>query len=253
MACEHPRRTRLLLTKHNITLENKTFIQLADGREAKPTDRILTILETGNDVALVSDAGTPLISDPGFPLIQATHTRQYSVVPIPGASAVTTLASVCPIPLNSFRFIGFLDANRKHFKMKISELVNSSDPTIFYASPKDITKILRAIEEEGSRQRTIFLGREITKMFESFAVGTVEELLLRFDQDLEQKGEFTMVVEGAPDSPANIQLHTLLDELMKTNLRDTDIARIIGRISPLTRKVIYERIRTLKLKKSDKD
>ena len=250
LVCEHVDRTRSLLAGHDVVHAQKTFIKLADGRESKPTSRILSILEGGLDVALVSDAGTPLVSDPGFPLVREATQRGIHVSPVPGASAITAMMSVCPIPLHTFRFIGFLDPKRKNSDEAFQSTLDRNEPTMFYVSPHDIETVLRLLIDRNVGTRRMFLGREITKLHESLLIGTCAEVLQVLKESDAVRGEFTCVLEGK-DSTVDKNPEFLIRDLVEVKLSTVDIVKIVSRYSSLNRNAIYKLVQQYKLSKQD--
>ena len=253
VVCEHIPRTRTLLQFHDVDLSKTKFIRLTDGNESHPTRRVLKILESGMDVALVSDAGTPLLSDPGFPLVREAQASGIAVTPIPGSSALTAIASVCPIPLNVFRFIGFISSNRRNYESKIREVIEHTVPTVFYVSPRDFQIVLARLVESGGADRKIFIGREITKLHESFWFDRCANIGTQLDETERQRGEFTCVIEGDQSARSVVSIEELISRLIDADLRDTTIAKIVGKVSDMKRNDIYERIQSHKNRNSGVD
>lgn len=251
--CEHVPRTRTFLQFHDVDLSNTKFIKLTDGKESQPTRRVLKILDSGEDVALVSDAGTPLVSDPGFPLVREAQAKHITVTPIPGSSALTAIASVCPIPLNVFRFVGFISTNRRNYEKKIRDVLEQSVPTVFYVSPRDIQGVLARIVDSGGADRQIFVGREITKLHESFWFDRCAAIGTQLDETESERGEFTCVIEGDQSARSAVSIEELIERLLDAELRDTTIAKIVRKVSDMKRKDIYERIQSHKVRKSGVD
>lgn len=253
VVCEHIPRTRTLLQFHDVDLSKTKFIKITDGNESQPTRRVLKILDSGADVALVSDAGTPLLSDPGFPLVREARASHITVTPIPGSSALTAIASVCPIPLNVFRFIGFISSNRRNYETKLREVIEQSVPTVFYVSPRDFQVVLARIVESGGADRNMFVGREITKLHESFWFDRCANIGTQLDETERQRGEFTCVIEGNQSARSVVSIEELVSRLIEADLRDTTIAKIVGKVSDMKRNDIYERIQSHKVRKSGVD
>lgn len=156
-------------------------------------EKIIAKLEAGEDVALVSDAGTPGICDPGFKLVQGALAAGVEVVPIPGVTALATALSVSGMPMHNFLFLGFLPV-KKGRQTLFKKLVEIEYTVVFYESVHRIEKTLRQLQEMGMGSRQICLGRELTKQFETFYRGTVDEVL---EQGVATKGEFTCVLGPA--------------------------------------------------------
>ena len=191
IAAEDTRRTGLLLKHFDIQAPLTSYFQ---GNELKKMDAILSRLEQGDSVALVSDAGTPGISDPGFRLVQNAIQRQIPVVPIPGPSAVITALSVSGLPTDSFLFIGFLPHKLKRRRDILKQLESYRETVICYESPYRISESLKDILDVFG-DREIVLTRELTKTYEEVLRGKVSEIQVRIGER-NLKGEITLVISG---------------------------------------------------------
>jgi len=192
IACEDTRQTLKLLNKYNI---KKKLISYFQPKEKLKTPLILNRLEQGKDVALVSDAGTPGISDPGFPLIKKALEKGIKIIPIPGASAVTTALSAAGLPTHKFLFLGFLPPKKTSAAKLLASLKDETATLVFYAPPRKLPQFLALIEKQlGDRE--IVIAREITKIHESFLRGTPRILIERIHQT-PLKGEATILISGA--------------------------------------------------------
>ena len=191
IAAEDTRQTRRLLTHYNIRTPLTSYFE---GNQQTKCDKLIARLTTGETIALVSDAGTPIISDPGYPLLRACIDAAIPIVPIPGASAVTTAASVSGLPLHNFAFEGFLSPKAGKRKRQLSVLSNEKRTLIFFEAPHRMCRFLEGVlEVMGNRE--IVVTRELTKKFEEIFRGNVSEALQRF-RDTEPRGEFTIVIAG---------------------------------------------------------
>jgi 16S rRNA (cytidine1402-2'-O)-methyltransferase len=191
IAAEDTRRTGLLLKHFDIQSPLTSYFQ---GNELKKMETILSRLEQGDSVALVSDAGTPGISDPGFRLVQNAIQRQIPVVPIPGPSAVITALSVSGLPTDSFLFIGFFPHKLKKRRDILKQLESHRETVICYESPYRISESLKDILDIlGDRE--IVLTRELTKAYEEVLRGKVSEIQDRIGKRI-LKGEITLVISG---------------------------------------------------------
>lgn len=192
IACEDTRHTRKLLNHFAITTAT---ISYHEHNEQERAEELCQALESGKNVALVSDAGTPLISDPGFRIVQAAVDRGISVVPIPGASAVITALSVSGLRTDQFLFAGFLPARTGARRAKLNELRTVAGTLIFYEAPHRIKATLKeALDVFGDRQAVI--ARELTKLHEEFARGTLSELVEKFLQNETPRGEMVLIISG---------------------------------------------------------
>ncbi len=192
IACEDTRRASILLRHFDIS--GKRLISYHNYNEPRAISQILALLEEGTDVALITDAGTPVISDPGYALLHALHDRQLQVIPVPGPSALTAALSACPLPVNNFFFAGFLP-HKKGRKSRLEYLAALQTSFVVYESPFRIMKLL---DELGNiiPDARIFIGREMTKIHEEYLTGTIEEIRQRLG-DGKARGEFVVIVHPA--------------------------------------------------------
>ncbi len=158
-------------------------------------EKILAMLSSGKSVALVSDAGMPCISDPGADITAKAITAGYDVVPVPGANAAISALVASGLDSKSFMFFGFLSRNKKERINQIDMLKRREETLIFYESPHRLKEMLRALKDQVGETRRIVLARELTKRFEEFLRGTVEEAL-DWAENNNIRGEFCVVLEG---------------------------------------------------------
>ena len=189
IACEDTRQTRKLLTAYKIKKELLSYFQ---PKEKKKIPQIINRLKKGEDVALVSDAGTPGISDPGFPLIRETINQGFRVVPIPGASAATAALSAAGLPTHRFLFLGFPPPKKEATKKLLLSLKGEPGTLIFYLPPRKLPSFLLLIEETLGERQVVY-AREMTKIFEEFSRGTPKELIDSLKKS-SYKGEATVLV-----------------------------------------------------------
>ena len=216
IACEDTRHTRKLLNHFGITTPT---ISYHEHNEQERAEELCAALESGKNIALVSDAGTPLISDPGFRIVHAAVDRGISVVPIPGASAVITALSVSGLPTDQFLFAGFLPSRTGARRAKLNELRTVGATLVFYEAPHRIKATLKeALDVFGDRQAVI--GRELTKLHEEFARGTLSELVEKFLPNETPRGEMVLIISGqAGDLPSpsttdpNVRLVERIEQL----------------------------------------
>lgn len=161
--------------------------------------KILELLAAGKTVALVSDAGMPCISDPGADIAEKAIAHGYPVVPIPGPNAAISALVASGIPTQPFLFFGFLDRQKKKRRLQLESLQNRQETLLFYEAPHRLKETLRALLEQFGPDRRITLARELTKRYEEFVRGTIEEAL-DWAESTEIRGEFCLVVEGADES-----------------------------------------------------
>jgi len=189
IAAEDTRKTRRLLTHYEIKTPLTSYFE---GNQQTKTEKIVSRLKDGESIALVSDAGTPIISDPGYPLLRECIAQDITIVPIPGASAVLTAASISGLPLHNFTFEGFLSPKSGKRKRQLAQLANEERTLILFESPHRLCRFLEdALEVMG--ERDIVIARELTKHFEEIFRGNISEALEKF-QRTEPRGEFTIVI-----------------------------------------------------------
>lgn len=194
IACEDTRHTGRLLAAYGIKNKMTSYHQ---HNENESTNKIITRLLAGENVALTSDAGTPLISDPGYPLVRECHKQNITVSPIVGACAVIALLSASGLPTNEFQFVGFLPAKSQAREKALELLKSASQTTVLYESTHRILASLESIKKVIGKDRLIAMGREMTKSFETIKLGTVSETLDFIKADLNQlKGEFVLAIAG---------------------------------------------------------
>jgi 16S rRNA (cytidine1402-2'-O)-methyltransferase len=240
---EDTRRTRVLLDRHNIPAKP---VSLHAHNEAGRVSQVLAVLDGGGDVALVSDAGTPLISDPGDRLVDAALEAGHSVVPIPGASALLAALAASGLPAVPFTFVGFLPRRSGECDRALESLRDRRDTLIFFESPRRIAKTLERLKEAfGERQACV--ARELTKMHEEFARGSLSELAKHFEEGA--RGEFTLVVAGARDAAVTLtedELDVAIRELIAEGRSSREISDRLARSSGLPKREIYARVVVLK-------
>lgn len=192
IACEDTRHSGRLLANYGIKNKLMSFHQHNENESAK---KVVNLLEQGNDVALVSDAGTPLISDPGYPLVKLAHEKSIKVEPIVGASAIIALLSCSGLPTNEFHFFGFLAAKKQQRQQQLTKIGNYTGTSIVYESTHRILKCLADMQEVWGDDRQIAIGRELTKTFETIKQGTVLEIKGFVESDSnQQRGEFVIAI-----------------------------------------------------------
>jgi len=190
IACEDTRQTRKLLDHAGIS---KPTISYHEHNESARAAELIAKLEGGAKIALVSDAGTPLISDPGYRLVAAAIEAQIPVEPIPGACAAITALSASGLPTDSFRFCGFLPPRSSPRRRFLEELARETCTLIFYEAPHRILDALDDIEA-AMGPRNIVVAREITKIHEEFLRGTISEVRAQLADRPVVRGEITILV-----------------------------------------------------------
>ena len=190
---EDTRHSRRLLDHYSIATPLNSY---HEHNEAKETPRLIARLERGDSIALISDAGTPLISDPGSRLVDAAVAAGLSVVPIPGPSAVMAALVGSGMSLERFTFFGFLPRKGKERSETITDIVASRVTSVLFESPNRVGATLDALVEAGAGERAAVVARELTKQFEEFKRGSVAELSSVY-REVDPKGEVVLVIAGA--------------------------------------------------------
>jgi 16S rRNA (cytidine1402-2'-O)-methyltransferase len=240
---EDTRRTRVLLDRHNIPAKP---VSLHAHNEAGRVSQVLAVLDGGGDVALVSDAGTPLISDPGDRLVDAALEAGHRVVPIPGASAPLAALAASGLPAVPFTFVGFLPRRSGECDRVLEALRDRRDTLIFFESPRRIAKTLARLEEAFGERRAC-VARELTKLHEEFARGSLGELAERFADGA--RGECTLVVEGASATAAVLtadELDAAIRARVAMGQSPREISDQLAQSSGLPKREIYARVVALK-------
>lgn len=193
---EDTRHSRRLLDHYRIETPLNSY---HEHNEAKETPRLIARLQRGDSIALISDAGTPLISDPGSRLVEAAVAAGVPVVPIPGASSVMAALVASGMSLERFTFFGFLPRRGKERTETIGDIVASRVTSVLFESPNRVGAALSALVEAGAGDRAAVVARELTKQFEEFRRGSVAELAGVY-REVDPKGEVVLVIAGADKS-----------------------------------------------------
>ena len=242
IAAEDTRHTGKLLSEFSISSK---LIALHDHNEDRSTARIIQMLEDGQNIAMVSDAGTPLISDPGYHLVNQCLSKGIDVVAVPGPSSVTAALSIAGMPTNRFSFEGFVPAKTLARKEFLTNLKFETRTQVFFESPHRINETLRAMAEIMGPGRQLSLCRELTKTFEQVVLASVGELSKRIGSgDIPSKGEFVLVLRGSDESlavNADHLLQTLLAELSASKA-----ASVAAKVTDLSKSDLYNRALVLK-------
>lgn len=195
IAAEDTRHSKRLLEHLHISTP---MVAYHDHNEAQSLPALLQRLGSGESIALISDAGTPLISDPGYRLVRAARDAGFRVCPIPGASAVIAALSVAGLPSDRFRFEGFLPAKTGPRRKVLESLAKEEATLIFYEAPHRILASLADVVHCFGGEREVVVARELTKTFETILAGTAAEVLARVEGDPnQQRGEIVLLIHGA--------------------------------------------------------
>lgn len=218
-------------------------VAVHEHNEREATARILDHLQAGEDVALISDAGTPLISDPGFRLVRAAREAGYVVSPVPGPCAAIAALSVAGLPSDRFVFEGFLPAKAAARRERLQALAAEPRTLIFYESSHRIAESLADAETVFGAARPAVLARELTKLFETVIAAPLGEVRARVDADPnQQRGEFVLLIGGAEgeDADARLAEGRRVFALLREELPPARAAKLAAAISGAPRKALYE-------------
>jgi 16S rRNA (cytidine1402-2'-O)-methyltransferase len=239
IACEDTRRTATLLRAHGITTPSTSYFE---HNERQKADGLLARLRAGQDLALVSDAGTPGISDPGYRLVRAAREARLAVVPIPGPSALVTALSVSGLPTDRFLFVGFLPARSVPRQRALAELALLPFTLVFYESPLRLLGALAALQEAFG-DRAAFLCREATKLHEEYVAGTLSELQALLAGRAMVKGECVLVVDGA-GAPAAMEVdaEAMFAQLQAQGLTRREAVKQVAQATGRPTREVYQRL-----------
>ena len=194
-ASEDTRVSRILFKKYDISTQLISYHKFS---EKSKINYLINLLKSGQDIALISDAGTPLISDPGQYLVEAAIENQIKTIPIPGPTSVISALSVSGFNLETFTFYGFLPRKLKERKKILKEIASSNGPSVIFESGRRLEKLIDILSEELHKECNILIAREMTKMHETLYRGNIrniKDLILASEFGL--KGEFVIVVDSA--------------------------------------------------------
>lgn len=241
IACEDTRVTRKLLSHFGINTPTTSYHDYNEGEKAP---QLLEMAQAGKAVALVSDAGTPLISDPGYALVREAGKLGVRVFPIPGASSVTAALSVCGLPTDRFFFAGFLPNKAGARRKAIEGLVAIPSTLVVFESVHRLPESVAALAEIlGPREAVV--AREITKLYEELRRGTLVELAQYYAEHGEPKGEAVIVIGPPLKEEKEINVDTLLREaLLEFSVKDA--AASVAKATGLPRQGLYARALQLK-------
>ena len=238
VCAEDTRHTRQLLAHFGI---DRPLLALHEHNEETVAARVVERISAGESLALVSDAGTPLVSDPGFRLVRAARGAGLRVSPVPGVCAAIAALSVAGLPSDRFAFEGFLPAKSAARRERLSRLASETHTLVFYESSHRIDESLADMRATFGDAREAVIARELTKLFETVSGGTLAELHAAVQADPNQrKGEFVVMVHGAGDD-ANARLveGQRIYAMLGQHLPPSTAARLAAEISGAPRKALY--------------
>jgi 16S rRNA (cytidine1402-2'-O)-methyltransferase len=244
VACEDTRITARLLQRYGIEVP---LIAYHEHNAAKQRPTLLAALGEGKSVALVSDAGTPLVSDPGFRLVEEVLEAGHAVVPIPGASAMLAALVVSGLPTDSFFFAGFLPPKSAARKKRLASLATVPGTLVFYESPHRTAAALAEMAEVLGADREAAVARELTKIHETIRRGRLGALAAAFAAEAEPKGEIVILVgpPGEAAAPTEAEIDESLAALLDS-MPASEAAATLAAHTGLPRKDLYRRVLALK-------
>ena len=244
IAAEDTRTAKHLLD--HLQIECPSLVSYFEGNEAARTSQLLSELDLGKSIGLISEAGMPGVSDPGQRLIEAAGRAGHKVVPIPGPSAVISAVVGSGLPTDRFTFVGFLPRESGGRRRALGELRARPETLIFYESPERVGACLRDMVEAFGPDRPAVLARELTKMYEEFVRGTCESLAAKY-ADTSPRGECTLVIGGASEGEETpIDLEAAVRELLLEGLGPKDVASRLMVRTGKPRRELYQLALSLK-------
>ena len=239
--CEDTRRAKKLLDHFKIKTPVSSYFL---GNEHKKINEIESLLQEGKHIALISDAGTPLISDPGSELISCLVSKRNKIISIPGPSSILVALTISGFDLSEFQFLGFIPKAGKEKIDFALKLLNSTMTSVCFTSPKRISKDLSFFDEQGLDSQ-IVVCRELTKKFETIYRGSIQEVKEHL-LDKQLKGELTLVISPSEkEEIVNFDLDESLKVFIENEVPKREIAKAVSNITSYSANDIYDRIKDL--------
>ena len=240
-------------TRHSLKLLNhlgisKKMMSLHEHNESDRVDVILSYLKEGQNIALISDAGTPLISDPGFHLVSAAREQGFTVSPVPGVSSIIAALSCAGLPTNEFLYVGFLSQKNQERLTKLNGFKNLSRTIVLLESTHRLIRLLEQINET-LPDANVVIAKELTKTYERFITGTALECLAVFEKDeFLVKGEFVVMLHQRPQS--NLDKHAEeIEKTLQLLMEDMPLKKAVAATVKLTgqkKNIVYQKALELK-------
>ncbi len=239
---EDTRQTNKLLQHFGI---RNTVYQLHKHNEARQKVDIVSQLAQGKSIAIVSDAGTPLIADPGYATVAYVREQNYPVYVVPGCSSVVAALSISGLPSDNFQFVGFAPSKAKQRQEFLHQFLHSQQTTVFFETPHRIESCLRDCAELFPPERKLFIGRELTKQFEDSALLNMDEVVnwIRAHEK-RAKGEFVLILAPA-ETQADSDWQTLAQLLKSEHVSTKGITSIITQYCAESKKTVYQYVLSL--------
>jgi 16S rRNA (cytidine1402-2'-O)-methyltransferase len=232
IACEDTRHSRPLLDHYGIS---RPLVAYHEHNEEISAARLLERLQQGESIALISDAGTPLMSDPGFPLVRLARKSGVKVVPIPGPCALIAALSASGLPTDRFSFEGFLPRKSTARKTYLKNLLDDPRTLIFYESSHRVLEWLRDVAAVFPPERRLVISRELTKFYETMVTTTVAEApaILEINSDM-QKGEFVLLIEGASNLEQSEELTPEQEKILRILMEECSLKSAVSLVVKIT-------------------
>lgn len=232
IAAEDTRHSKILMQSIQV---DTPLVSHHDFSSEAASEKILAKLLAGQSIALISDAGTPLISDPGYKLVCLARAQSILVVPVPGASAVTAALSVAGLPTDRFVFEGFLAAKGGPRQKRLQALAREKRTIVFYESPHRIVVSVEDMGEAFGKDRQMFIARELTKKFEAHFLGCIADCLEWLEQDSNnQKGEFVVIVAGCDEEEEEARIQQQALEIVSLLRQEVSMKKAVAIASQIT-------------------
>ena len=240
IAAEDTRRTGKLL--QHLQIQTPQISYHEHNRDFRTVD-LIARLQQGTQIALVTDAGMPIISDPGVELVQAAIAHNITVVPIPGGTAVISALAASGMPTNRFIFEGFLPSKESKRQARLELFRSETKTVVLYEAPHRLLKTLYDLSKVVGEARKIVLARELTKIHEEFWRGNIGEAIAMYNHERQPKGEYTLVLNGAAETSlitSEAELKQELQQLLSQGMTRSQASRHLAKLTSLSRREIYQ-------------
>ncbi|MDB9751649.1 16S rRNA (cytidine(1402)-2'-O)-methyltransferase [Gammaproteobacteria bacterium] len=238
IAAEDTRHSKILLCRFNIKTKVKAY---HEHNESQLTSQLIQQIIDGKFIALISDAGTPLINDPGYKLVTAAYYNRIKVIPIPGPSAVITALSASGLPTNRFIFEGYLSAKKEARKKFLQQLISESRTLVFFEAPHRILETIQDMQDVFGSERRVTIARELTKKYEQIVLDTLSAVNKKLiNEEIKIKGEFVVIVEGAQETSVSDVEVLRVNQILSEKLSPKVAAGLTSKITGKKKNEVYQ-------------
>jgi 16S rRNA (cytidine1402-2'-O)-methyltransferase len=238
IAAEDTRHSKTLLERFGIKSKITSY---HEHNEEKVTQQLIQQIQAGESIAIISDAGTPLINDPGYKIVVAAHDNNIQVVPIPGPSAIITALSASGLPTNKFIYEGYLPAKSEARKTRLKELKIESRTLVFYEAPHRIVESVKIMQEILGDNRRVTIARELTKKFEQIVRESLSVINEKLEsEEIKHKGEFVVIVEGAKEMSVSDEEVLRINQILAEKMTPKDAAGLTAKITDKKKNEVYQ-------------